>query len=131
MRWVSVNAGIAMHDALLADHGGLPGIRDRGLLESALARPRNLMAYGTPSLFELAAGYCVGVARNHPFADGNRRAAFAVASSFLHANGRWLRAAEEEAVVAVEGVAAGEIGEEELTAWFERNSVAIPGSESR
>src|SRR5208282_4124153 len=97
--WLTRDEVIALHDEALAEFGGRAGIRDAGLLESALARPRNLAAYGDdPSVFDLAAAYSVGIARNHPFVDGNKRMAFLAAAVFLDLNGYELTPTETEIV---------------------------------
>jgi len=99
-------------------HGGASGLRDAGLLDSALARPLNLVAYGDPDLAELAASYAFGLAQNHPFVDGNKRAAFLAAGLFLGLNGYRLTASQAEATVAVFGLASGEIDEPTFAAWL-------------
>jgi death-on-curing protein len=96
-------------------------VRDEGALESALARPQNLLAYGAPDLFELAAAYAKGIVQNHPFVDGNKRTAFVVAASFLDLNGQELTAPEAEAALLFLRLAAGKVGEAELAEWFRRN----------
>jgi death-on-curing protein len=118
--WVRLEAILAAHDDQLAEHGGGTGIRDQGLLESALARPRNLFAYGEASLAKLAAAYAFGIARNHPFVDGNKRTALVAAEGFLGLNGFDLTATDVEAVSVFLSLAAGEITEEQLAAWFEQ-----------
>lgn len=107
-----------LHDESLAEHGGLPGLRDEGLLDSALARPLNLAAYDNPDVCELAASYCVGLAKNHPFVDGNKRAAFLALGLFLYLNGQRLTATQAEATLAVLAVAASEWDEATLAAWL-------------
>ena len=99
-------------------HGGASGLRDAGLLDSALARPLNLVACGDPDLAELAASYAFGLAQNHPFVDGNKRAAFMAAGLFLGLNGHRLTASQAEATVAVFGLASGEIDEPTFAAWL-------------
>ncbi len=111
-----------LHDESLAEHGGLSGIRDEGLLDSALARPQNLAAYEKPNVADLAASYTVGLAKNHPFVDGNKRAAFLAMGLFLFGNGYRLTASQSDATVTVLAVAAGDIGEEELAAWIRSHS---------
>ena len=123
--WVPKEAVHSLHATLIARHGGLGGIRDAGLLDSALARPQNLFAYGEPSLFELAAAYCAGVVRNHPFIDGNKRVGLAVADVFLQLNGFEIVAAEPEAVFMIRDLAAGEIAEAELAAWIAASAQAV------
>lgn len=124
VRWVPEAAVRAMHAELIAEHGGKDGLRDAGLLSSALARPRNKRAYGaSSSIFELAAAYGVGIARNHPFVDGNKRIALAVVYVFLEMNGYRLEAPEVDAVEAMLAIAAREWTEKELSAWLKKNSV--------
>jgi death-on-curing protein len=117
-RWVAIEVVYAIHDRQLAEHGGGEGVRDQAALESALARPRNLAAYGEPDAAALAAAYAFGVARNHGFVDGNKRTAWVVARLFLADNGVRLQYDKAEAVRTVEGLAAGGIGEKALAAWF-------------
>jgi len=112
----------ALQERLLAEHGGLPGIRDEGLLESALARPQNLLAYGDPDVFDLAASYAHGVARNHPFLDGNKRIAFMTAYVFLRRNGYRLVAPEAEAVTMMLDLAAGTIDADIFAAWLRKST---------
>ena len=111
-----------MHDRLLAEHGGSAGIRDGTLLESALARPLNLLAYGKPSIFELAAAYACGIIRNHPFIDGNKRTGFMAAFVFLGINRINFVARETDVVVRTLAVAANEIDEKAYASWLEENS---------
>jgi death on curing protein len=120
--WLRLEAILAAHDEQLTEHGGGAGIRDRGLLESALARPLNLYAYGEPSLPRLAAAYAFGIARNHPFVDGNKRSALVAAELFLALNGVDLVADDVEVVQTFLALAAGEVSEEELAAWIDRKS---------
>jgi death on curing protein len=120
--WLRLEAILTVHDQQLAEHGGGAGIRDQGLLESALARPLNLHAYGEPSLARLAASYAFGIAKNHPFVDGNKRTALVAAELFLGLNGFDLTAGDVEVVQVFLALAAGEIAEEELAAWIDRNS---------
>lgn len=108
----------AIHDCQLAEHGGLPGLRDEGMLDSALARPRNQAAYGKPNAAALAAAYAYGIVRNHPFADGNKRTGWVVARVFLADNGLRLQFDPADAVRTVEALAAGKLSETELAAWF-------------
>jgi death-on-curing protein len=117
-RWVDKRALLLLHGESLAEHGGLPGLRDEGLLESALARPLNLTAYGQPDLADLAATYGCGLAQNHPFADGNKRAAFLAVGLFLGLNGYRLQATQLEATQVMLAVAAGEIEEAAFAAWL-------------
>lgn len=117
-RWVGAAVVYAVHDRQLAEHGGLDGLRDQGAVESALARPRNLAAYGQPDAAGLAAAYAYGLARNHGFADGNKRTAWVVARLFLADNGCRLTFDKTDAVRTVEAVAAGSLDEAALAEWF-------------
>jgi death-on-curing protein len=118
--WLRLDAILAAHDDQLAEHGGGVGMRDQGLLESALARPRNLFAYGEASPAKLAAAYAFGIARNHPFVDGNKRTALVAAEGFLGLNGFDLTATDVECVGVFLSLAAGEVTEEQLADWFEQ-----------
>jgi death-on-curing protein len=117
-RWLTVATIHTMHEELIAEHGGSSGVRDEGLLESALARPQNLLACGKPSLPEMAASYAFGIARNHPFVDGNKRTSLMAAFVFLGLNGQRLVAPEAEAVVMVQELASGACSEAEFAAWL-------------
>lgn len=123
-RWVAVEVVAAAHDEQLFEHGGGEGVRDERLLESALARPQNLAAYGQPDAAALAAAYAYGIARNHPFVDGNKRTAAVASETFLLLNGYQLDASDAEIVVAFVALAAGELGEDELAAWFRERLTA-------
>lgn len=103
---------------MLAQHGGLAGLRDGALLASALARPQNLVPYGGPDIADLAAAYAAGITRNHPFLDGNKRTGLAVALTFLLDNGYELTAADEELVITMLALAEGTLSETELSAWL-------------
>lgn len=116
--WITLEVALAAHAEQLAEHGGGEGARDLGLLENAMARPQNLAQYGTPDIAELAASYAFGIARNHPFVDGNKRTAAVVSETFLVLNGGTLRASDAELVVAFLALAAGDLSEEELAGWF-------------
>lgn len=121
--WVLPELALAVHKMLISEHGGLAGLRDNDLLESALTRPRQLYSYGeAESTPELAALYCYGIARNHPFVDGNKRSALTLAGVFLDINAYELNATEAEAVVIIEQLAAEKVKEEDLAAWFIANS---------
>jgi death-on-curing protein len=120
--WVRRDVVLAFHDRLLVEHGGSPGIRDEGLLASALGRPENLIAYGTPTLFDLAASYAFGLVKNHPFVDGNKRIGFATAILFLELNGSIFRAEEVDAVLRTLALAAGEMAEAEYAGWLQANA---------
>lgn len=120
--WVMRSVIDAMHDMQLAEHGGASGIRDEGLLESALARPQNLHAYGEGDLCALAAAYAFGIARNHPYVDGNKRTAFLAAFVFLKINGLVLVANEVDATQAVLGLASGVDDEDTFTSSLRANT---------
>jgi len=119
--WVDAAVASALHAHQLAEHGGGHGTRDAGALESALARPINLAAYGEPDAAALAAAYAFGIARNHPFVDGNKRTAAVVTELFLIRNGYALQADDAEVVVAFLTLAAGELTENEMADWFRRH----------
>jgi death-on-curing protein len=121
--WVSRAALELLHEESLAEHGGASGIRDPGLLESALMRPHHALAYGNPDTFDLAASYAVGLARNHPFVDGNKRAAFLAAGLFLLLNGHRLVVTQAQATQVIFALAAGEIDEADFSAWLRGNVV--------
>jgi death on curing protein len=120
--WLDSTFILDTHDRLIARYGGLAGVRDAGLVESALQRPRNKLAFGQPSLFELAAAYGFGIARNHPFLDGNKRTALAAIDLFLQANGYELQAPNPNVVRVIEDLAAGIVDESMLTAWIEQHA---------
>jgi death-on-curing protein len=116
--WVADAVALAMHREQIAEHGGGDGVRDSGLFESAMARPQNLAAYGDPVAADIAASYAFGIARNHPFVDGNKRTAAAVSETFLVLNGHVLAATDAEVVVTFLALASGELTEHELADWF-------------
>ena len=118
LKWVSGNTVLAIHDEQLAEHGGMPGVRDMALVQSALHRPQNLAAYGAPDIADLAAAYAYGISRNHGFLDGNKRTAFVVAYVFLLDHGYELMASDQDTVSTMLAVAAGEMSEVELAVWF-------------
>jgi death-on-curing protein len=120
--WILERVVLAAHDRLLAAHGGATGLRDPGLLQSALARPRQHNAYGSPDVIELAALYTAGIVRNHPFVDGNKRTGFAIGIAFLELNGFNFQATEEDATASVFALAAGELDEPGYAAWLRSNS---------
>ena len=122
-RWVAQEVVWAIHDRQLAEHGGLDGVLDRGV-ESAIGRPQNLDAYGEPDGAELAAAYAFGLARNHGFADGNKRTAWVVARLFLAENDRDLRFDKADAIRTVEDLAAGRLTEAALADWFRARIVS-------
>ncbi|WP_372825724.1 type II toxin-antitoxin system death-on-curing family toxin [Polaromonas sp.] len=117
-RWINKQALLLLHGESLAEHGGAEGLRDDGLLESALARPLNLLVYAEPDVAALAASYAMGVAKNHPFVDGNKRAAFLAVGMFLYLNGYRLNATQADATVTVLALAADDIGEEQFASWL-------------
>lgn len=126
-RWVSKQALVLLHGESLATHGGREGMRDEGLLESALMRPQNIVAYADadslPDAAALAASYGVGLAKNHPFVDGNKRAAFLAVGLFLYLNGLRLQATQTDATLTMLAVAAGDITEEAFAAWLREHAV--------
>lgn len=119
--WVTLEVAEAAHAEQLAEHGGGEGVRDAGLLVSAMARPQNLATYGNPDAAALAAAYAYGIARNHPFVDGNKRTAAVVSETFLMLNGHDLAASDAELVVAFIALAAGDLTEDELADWFRQH----------
>jgi death on curing protein len=128
-RWIRDDVVVAIHSEQIAEHGGNPGIRDAGLLSSALARPQNLVAYGEPSVFDLAASYAFGIILNHPFVDGNKRTGFLAAYVFLEFNGWELTASEAEVVAAVLALARKEMDEAAFSDWLKDYSLIVPGHE--
>ena len=117
-RWLREETVLALHEEQLTEHGGAAGVRDIGLLQSALARPENLAAYGDPDAAALAAAYAFGIARNHPFTDGNKRTAAVSALLLLVHNGIGFQIGEAELVVMTLALAAGELTEDEVAAWL-------------
>ena len=113
---------LMLHEQSLAQFGGSSGIRDEGLLDSAMGKPQNVFAYGKPSLFDLAASYGFGIVKNHPFIDGNKRSGFVVAVLFLQLNGWRFEAGEADAAVSTLALAAGEITEAAYAEWLKANS---------
>jgi death on curing protein len=120
--WIDPSVILAVHDEQVAEHGGSAGLRQRGLLESALSRPLNLAANGKPDHADLAACYGVGIAKNHPFVDGNKRTAFVAVELFLTLNGWQLSAPDADAVIAVLAVADGKIDETGFAGWIRRHA---------
>jgi death on curing protein len=121
--WLSRQSVEMIHQTQLARHGGAAGLRDAGLLESALVRALNAWSYGEADLFEFAALYAEGIAKNHPFADGNKRTAFVAAALFLRINGRRLRAENPEAVEKMLGLASGALSRGDFAAWLRERSI--------
>ena len=122
LRWVDKRLLLILHDESLAEHGGASGLRDEGLLDSALARPLNLVACGAPDTADLAAAYGVGLAKNHAFVDGNKRAALLSAGLFLALNGHRLNASQADATLTMLSVASGDIDEATFARWIRANS---------
>lgn len=118
LRWISKAAVLAIHERLLADHGGAAGLRDEGLLDSALARPRNHAAYGRADVARLAAAYAAAITRNHPFVDGNKRVALTIAGVFMELNGLRLNALEHDAARATWALSARQIDERQFASWL-------------
>lgn len=117
-KYIKESTAIAIHEEQLMEHGGGHGIRDIGLLQSALARPENLAAYGEPDVYQMAASYAYGIAKNHPFIDGNKRTAFVVMEVFLLLNGAELTASDADCVTTFLALAAGDLSEEGLVEWL-------------
>ncbi len=121
--WLDNAVLMAVHDEQLAEHGGIAGVRDEGMFLSAMSRAQNLAAYGEPDFAELAAAYGVGIAKNHPFLDGNKRTAFVAVELFLMLNGYSLKATDVECIITMLAVAAGEMDEANFANWIRQNSV--------
>ncbi len=124
-RWVTHRAALSAHAEQIEEHGGAAGVRDMGLFESAMARPMQLEAYGDPDAAGLAAAYAFGLARNHPFVDGNKRTAAVVSLLFLLKNGLRIVASDADMTVIFIALAAGELSEDELADWFRQRVVAV------
>ena len=124
-QWLREDVLYAVHDAQLAEHGGLSGVRDAGLFASALARPQNVAGYGNADYADLAAAYGYGIARNHPFIDGNKRTAFVAVELFLAINGFELLADDAACVLTMLAVAAGELEEADFSKWIRTNSALL------
>jgi death on curing protein len=124
--WISKKAVLAIHNTQLAEHGGSDGIRDETLLDSALAKPRNVFAYADqPDIFRLAASYAFGIARNRAFVDGNKRTALVISLTFLDRNGWDVVASKEDVYFTFLHLADGSLSEEELAAWFTKHAVTL------
>jgi len=119
--WILKDFVLSLHEELLAEHGGAPGIRDEGLLDSALARPQNVYSYGNADLFTLTAAYISGIVRNHPFIDGNKRTAFMTGYVFLGRNGKELIADEAETTQIMLALAGSKVSEEDFALWLKKN----------
>ncbi|OXS99484.1 death-on-curing family protein [Notoacmeibacter marinus] len=128
-QWLSRQAIEIVHDEQLREHGGLPGLKDENALEASLARPINKAAYRDPDAFELAASYLYGLAKNHPFSDGNKRIAFLAAYMFLRLHGYRIEASQAVVIAFVLGVAAGEIDEEGAMRFLRDHAVTVEESE--
>ena len=125
-QWIFESIVHAIHDEQIAEHGGLQGTRDITLLQSALARPNNIKVYDNPDIATLSASYAVGISKNHPFNDGNKRTAFVVMELFLLLNGYELTADDGMCVLTMLKVASGEMSEEELATWIRENITLLP-----
>lgn len=121
--WLDNAVLMAVHDEQLVEHGGISGIRDEGMFLSAMSRAQNLAAYGAPDFAELAAAYGVGIAKNHPFLDGNKRTAFVAVELFLILNGYALKAPDVDCIITMLAVAAGEMDEASFANWIRANSL--------
>jgi death on curing protein len=122
-RWIDLSVVLAIHEQQIHEHGGSLGIRDLGMIESALGRPQNLLLYNDPDIFDLAAAYGFGLARNHGFIDGNKRTAYVVTRLFLILNGHDIRAPAVEKVITFEKVASGDIDQPLLSSWLRSHSI--------
>ena len=120
--WLTTAECLALHDMMLSQYGGIAGLRDENLLESALAKPRQLFAYRKPGLAEMAAAYAIGIVKNHPFLDGNKRTGFMLGAGFLERNGLEFHASEADAVLRTLALAAGKMSESAYAKWLEANS---------
>jgi death on curing protein len=120
--WLNREDGLAIHEMMLAQHGGLAGVRDEGLLESALSKPQHLFAYRSPTLAEMAASYAAGIILNHPLLDGNKRTGFMLAATFLEINGIEFTATEESVVEMTLALASGKLKQAAYAEWLGRNS---------
>ncbi len=120
IRWIPAEVVLAIHDRQIDEHGGATGVRDMGLLESALSRPRQLANYDAPDIFGLAAAYAFGIARNHPFVDGNKRTAYVTAMLFLRLHGEACHAPSRDRILVFERMGRGDVPQETLAAWLHR-----------
>lgn len=120
--WLNREDCLAVHEMMLAQHGGLAGVRDEGLLESAMSKPQHLFAYNSPTLPEMAASYAAGIVLNHPFLDGNKRTGFMVAATFLELNGMDFTATEESVVEMTLALASGKVKQAAYAEWLGRSS---------
>jgi death on curing protein len=122
-RWLNEDVVAAIHEAQLSEHGGIVGVRDPGLLASALGRAQNQAAYGNPDVADLAASYGYGISRNHPFLDGNKRTGFVATELFLNLNGYALSASDADCVLTMLSVTSGELSEHDFAAWVRKHLV--------
>jgi death-on-curing protein len=120
--WLNREDCLAIHEMMLAQHGGLAGVRDEGLLESALSKPQNLFAYSSPTLPQMAASYATGIILNHPFLDGNKRTGFMLAATFLELNGLEFTASEESVIEMILALAGGKLKQAAYAKWLSENS---------
>lgn len=120
--WLTREECLALHEMMVAQHGGINGLRDSGLLDSAIGKPQNMFCYGNPTMADLAASYASGIIQNHPFLDGNKRTGFMMAAGFLERNDLEFFATEADAAIRTLALAAGEMTEESYAAWLEANS---------
>ncbi len=124
-KWLTADSVLAMHARQLAEHGGGMGVRDEGLLLSALQRPQNKASYETPDVADLAAAYAYGIARNHPFVDGNKRTALVASRSFLLINGYQIGASKEDRLNTFLALASGDLSENQLEIWFRKHLIPV------
>jgi death on curing protein len=122
--WLNREDCLAIHEMMLAQHGGLAGVRDEGLLESALSKPQHLFAYASPTLAEMAASHAAGIILNHPFLDGNKRTGFMLAATFLELNGVEFTATEESVIAMTLALASGKLKQAAYAEWLDKNSGA-------
>ena len=120
--WLTREECLALHAFMLSEYGGITGVRDEHLLDSALARPQQLLAYGKPNMADMAAAYAAGIVKNHPFLDGNKRTGFMLGAGFLERNGFEFHATEAEAALRTLALAAGKMSEAAYAAWLKANS---------
>ena len=120
--WLTREECLALHEYMLSEYGGITGVRDEHLLDSALARPQQLFAYGKPNMADMAAAYAAGIVKNHPFLDGNKRTGFMLGAGFLERNGFEFHATEAEAALRTLALAAGKMSESAYAAWLKANS---------
>jgi death-on-curing protein len=120
--WLAREDCLAIHEMMLAQHGGLAGVRDEGLLDSAISKPQHLFAYSSPTLAEMAASYAAGIILNHPFLDGNKRTGFMLAAIFLEINGMEFTATEESVIDTTLALASGKLKQAGYAEWLGKNS---------